>query len=92
MGEWITDRKPKSEQPVLVTIEAKGKRYVQEAMWIAAKTVEEKNQCNSDFDYDDSTDTYYCTEGWYVECWACECSWRILGAVLGWREMPEPML
>jgi hypothetical protein len=93
---WIsvTDALPKSGATVLACYRNRlGKLRRIRAHWIAAKTVEANtddwDQCS---EYDESTDTYYVTEGWYecIDNWGDYSTVAVSeGDVTHWMALPE---
>ena len=93
---WIsvTDALPKSGVTVLACYRNRlGKLRRIRAYWIAAKTVEANtddwDQCS---EYDEATDTYYVTEGWYecIDNWGDYSAVAVSeGEVTHWMPLPE---
>ena len=93
---WIsvTDALPKSGVTVLACYRNRlGKLRRIRAHWIAAKTVEANtedwDQCS---EYDEATDTYYVTEGWFecIDNWGDYSAVAVgEGDVTHWMPLPE---
>jgi hypothetical protein len=93
---WIsvTDALPKSGVTVLACYRNRlGKLRRIRAHWIAAKTAEANSedwdQCS---EYDEATDTYYVTEGWYecIDNWGDYSAVAVSeGDVTHWMPLPE---
>ena len=93
---WIsvTDALPKSGATVLACYRNRlGKLRRIRAHWIAAKTAEANSedwdQCS---EYDEATDTYYVTEGWYecIDNWVDYSAVAVSeGEVTHWMPLPE---
>jgi hypothetical protein len=90
----VTQAMPKSGVKVLACYRNKlGKLRRIRAHWIAAKTVEASSedwdQCS---EYDEATDTYYVTEGWYecIDNWGDYSAVAVSeGDVTHWMALPE---
>jgi hypothetical protein len=90
----VTDALPKSGVTVLACYRNRlGKLRRIRAHWIAAKTAEANSedwdQCS---EYDEATDTYYVTEGWYecIDNWGDYSAVAVSeGDVTHWMPLPE---
>ena len=92
---WIEtkDKMPESGAPVLVFVQGvygnKTRRL--RASYAAKHTLVQSELANDDnVDYDETTDEYYCAEGWYETNEFEEVHWRIDGEVTHWMPLPEP--
>ena len=77
---------PEPGMPVLLDI---GKEYPIRAMWAAKHTLEVGMEDDSGFgEYDETTDTYYCPEGWYEWNDHEECHWCVTETPRAWAPLP----
>ena len=77
---------PKPGTPVLLDI---GKKYPIRAMWAAKHTLEVGMDDDSGFgEYDETTDTYYCPEGWYEWNEHEETHWAVDETPRAWAPLP----
>ena len=77
---------PKPDTPVLLDI---GKKYPIRAMWAAKHTLEVGMEDDSGFgEYDETTDTYYCPEGWYEWNEHEETHWAVDETPRAWTPLP----
>jgi len=93
--QWVpvTERMPKSGQPVMVCYRNRFGHWRRiRAEWVAAKT-QESDTDSEIGEYDEATDTYYDPEGWYERI----DNWDDYSAVVvhdgeptHWMPLPEP--
>lgn len=77
---------PKPGTPVLLDI---GKEFPIRAMWAAKHTLEVGMDDDSGFgEYDETTDTYYCPEGWYEWNEHEDVHWRVDKTPRAWAPLP----
>ena len=77
---------PEPGKPVLLDI---GMEYPIRAMWAAKHTLEVGMDDDSGFgEYDETTDTYYCPEGWYEWNEHEETHWAVDETPTAWCELP----
>jgi hypothetical protein len=91
---WIETKEqlPKPGMPVLVFVQNvygdKTRRL--RAQYAAKFTLEQSSEDDTDPDYDEKTDQYYCKPGWYETNEFDEVHWRIEGDVTHWMPLPDP--
>lgn len=85
---WISveAKMPDPGEPVLLDI---GKKTPIRAMWAAKHTVEAHDEAEPGWcDYDESTDTHYCPEGWYEWNEHEEVHWAVSATPRAWMCLP----
>lgn len=88
----VTEGKPKSDKPVLVTCEFGAGKYVCDAIWADKLSVECSMESDIDPDYDEETDAFYFPEGWWeiIENWGDYEYVAICDHVTAWMPKPKP--
>lgn len=96
----ITERLPKNEETVLITVEHRpigGKPYrrVIKAFYEDGNMNTEDSGCcwdtsEGDWEYDEESDGYIVPEGWYEDTDYCEVLGIVGDFVLAWMPLPEP--
>ena len=92
---WIpvSNVKPESGKHVLLCCEIKplGKRYVCDGYYAQSKTITTICDGDNNYEYDEETDEYYLTEGYYeiIENWDDYSSIVIEDFVTHWKPLPE---
>jgi hypothetical protein len=86
----VEDEMPKSGVPVLAyLVNRLGKGRCIRASYAATKTLElSYDSDDEDGVYDEETDTYYCSEGWYESNEYEAIHWKVDG-VTHWMPLPE---
>ncbi len=84
----VKDRLPEPGMAVLLDI---GKKTPIRAMWAAKHTVEAHDEADPGWcDYDESTDMYYCPEGWYEWNQHEDVHWAVREKPRAWMPLPLP--
>lgn len=94
MSTWIRveDRLPGSGVPVIAWVPNRGAggRRIR-AEYAAPKTLELHPECEpEEGSYDEDTDTYWCSEGWYESNEYEEIHWKVSDPVTHWMPLPAP--
>ena len=87
---WVSvkDRLPEPGMAVLLDI---GKKTPIRAMWAAKHTVEAHDEADPGWcDYDETTDMYYCPEGWYEWNQHEDVHWAVSEKPRAWMPLPSP--
>ena len=88
----VTERLPDKDQKVLAHYKSRYGRETTVRAEYFRKHQEEMDCEETDAEYDEATDTFYCPEGWYelIDNWGDYSSVRIVeGAVDSWLPMPK---
>lgn len=92
-GKWIkvSDRLPRPGVPVIAFVAPNeyGKTRTIRAEYAAPMSLEMSPESEGGI-YDESTDTYYCEEGWYETNEYEEVHWNVGGVVTHWMALPLP--
>ncbi len=95
MIEWISvdDRLPYTGKPVLIARKYRnGNPVITRGFYAVKHTLDADNweDCEA-ADYDESTDQYWCPEGWHEEMTSDCCDYFYsLDRVTHWMPLPEP--
>jgi hypothetical protein len=91
-ARWIpvSEGLPRSGIPVLAAyLNVLGKARVVRAEYAPPKTLPLAEDCDDEGgEYDEETDTYYCSPGWYESNDNEEVHWRITDEVTHWQPLP----
>ena len=88
----VDEEMPKSGVPVIALItNPLGKTRRIRAAYAATNTLPLDSEAEDDAaTYDEATDTYYCSEGWYETNEYEETHWRVEDPVTHWMPLPSP--
>jgi hypothetical protein len=93
---WVSVEveKPESGKHVLLCCEVRpsGKRYVCDGFYAQSKTITTICDGDNNYEYDEETDEYYLTEGYYeiIKNWDDYSSIVIEDFVTHWMPLPKP--